>query len=95
MCPLTSAALEDEAEVLEAAAIDLDGPLDAVRLAWTAAFSNWRQDATVDKAKLTSVRLSSTEALPGILDGEGFEVSAEAEVRLVRGASEALRPRQL
>lgn len=92
LCPLTSAALSDEEEVLEAAAIDLDGPLDALRLAWTAAFKNWREDETVARAKLARLPLSSSQAISGLLDGESFTFAPQVTVRLVRNAFKALRP---
>lgn len=93
MCPLTSAALSDDEDVLEAAAIDLDGPLDALRLAWNASFSDWRADPTVERAKLTSLTLQAGGAeLPALLDGERFALPAKVSVRLVRGAFNALIP---
>lgn len=92
MCPLTSAALSDEEEVLEAAAIDLDGPLDAVRLGLAAAFAQWRHDPTVERAKLVELSLSHNEPIPALLDGERFMLGSQARVQLVKGAFRALRP---
>jgi diacylglycerol kinase family enzyme len=92
ICPLTSAALANEEEVLEAAAIDLDGPLDALRLGLTAAFANWRQDATVDRARLEHFEMFHDAEIPALLDGERFMLGETATVRLVRNAFRALRP---
>jgi len=92
MCPLTSAVLADEEEVLEAAAIDVDGPLDAVRLGLAAAFADWRDDATVERAKVTQAELSHSGDIPALLDGERFMLGRRATVRLVRGAFRAIKP---
>ena len=95
LCPFTSSALDNEEEVLEAAAIDLDGPVDALRLAITAAFSNWRNDATVQRAKLTSFDIASDVGIPALLDGERFSLGPVATVKLVRHAFRALKPRDV
>ena len=92
MCPLTSAALADEDEVLEAAAIDLDGPLDAFRLGLAAAFADWRADPTVARAKLTKFELSHTHEIPALLDGERFMLRPRATVSLIKGGFRALTP---
>jgi diacylglycerol kinase family enzyme len=92
ICPLTSAALADEAEVLEAAAIDLDGPLDAVRLGLAAAFADWRNDPTVERARLVELSLSHTQPIPALLDGERFMLRPQTTIRLVTTAFRALKP---
>lgn len=92
MCPLTSAALTDEEEVLEAAAIDIDGPIDAVRLALAAAFAGWRTDRTVETARVKSLDLASDAPIPAILDGERFTFEERIRVEFVHEAFVALRP---
>jgi diacylglycerol kinase family enzyme len=92
LCPLTSTALPNEAEVLEAAAIDPEGPIDALRLALHAAFSSWRTDPTVARAKVEAFEIASEAGIPALLDGERFMLPSRARVELVRNAFTALRP---
>jgi diacylglycerol kinase family enzyme len=92
ICPLTSSLLGNEEEVLEAAAIDPDGPIDALRLALHSAFSTWRSDPTVDRAKVEAFDISAEFEIPALLDGERFTLPPRARVSLVRNAFTALRP---
>ncbi len=92
LCPLTSKRLSDDEEVLEAAAFKLEGPTDALRLAWNAAFRDWREDRTVDRAKVRSIEIASDEPIPALLDGETFELGRSVRIELVPRAFQALRP---
>ena len=95
LCPLTSKALDSEDQILEAAAIELSGPVDALRLGLTAAFRDWREDSSVVLSKVRELELSSDHAIPGILDGETFEFSAATRVHVLPQAFRALRPPEL
>lgn len=92
ICPLTSSQLGNEEEVLEAAAIDPEGPIDALRLALHSAFSTWRSDPKVDRAKVEAFDISAEFEIPALLDGERFTLPSGARVRLVRNAFTTLRP---
>lgn len=94
LCPLTSNELDNDEEVLEAAAIDIAGGADALRLALTAAFRDWRQDPTVDRAKVVRLDLVGQEPIPALLDGERFTLSTKAEITLAPRAFQALKPRE-
>lgn len=91
LCPLPPP--ESDLEVLlEAAAIDIEGAGDAVRLALMSAFRDWRADQTVTHARLESLEISSDKPIPAILDGERFTLGHSERVTRVRQAFCALRP---
>ena len=91
LCPLPPP--ESDLEVLlEAAAIDIEGAGDAVRLALMSAFRDWRADQTVTHARLERLEISSDDAIPAILDGERFTLGRSERVIRVRQAFCALRP---
>jgi diacylglycerol kinase family enzyme len=92
LCPLTSRQLLDDEEVLEAAAFKLEGPSDALRLAWNATFRDWRADPTVERAKVGRADIESDEPIPAILDGETFELDRHVRIELAPEAFYALRP---
>ncbi|WP_395442839.1 hypothetical protein [Caulobacter sp. UC70_42] len=91
LCPLPPP--EGDLDVLlEAAAIDIEGAGDAVRLALMSAFRDWRADQTVTHARLESLEISSDDPIPAILDGERFTLGRAECVTRVRQAFYALRP---
>lgn len=92
LCPLTSRRLSNDEEVLEAAAFKVEGPGDALRLAWNAAFRDWRTDPTVERAKVRRVDIDSDEPVPALLDGETFEMDRHVHIELAPEAFQALRP---
>src|SRR5690606_26101919 len=92
LCPLTSRRLYDDEEVLEAAAFKVEGPTDALRLAWNATFRDWREDPTVERAKVRSVEVEAEGPIPAILDGESFELGRRVRIALAPDAFYALRP---
>lgn len=92
LCPLTSRRLDPDEEVLEVAAIKVEGALDAFRLALRAAFEDWRNDPTVDRVKLRRFEISSDEPIPALLDGETFILQRTVSVELLAQAFMALRP---
>lgn len=91
LCPLPPP--RDDVEVLlEAAAIDIEGAGDAIRLAVMSAFRDWRADQTVTHARLKSLEINSDDPIPAILDGERFTLGRSERVTRVRDAFYALRP---
>lgn len=91
LCPLPPP--ETGLEVLlEAAAIDVDGAGDALRLAVMAAFRGWRADQTVTRAFLKTLEISSSQPIPAILDGERFTLARSERVVRVQDAFFALKP---
>jgi diacylglycerol kinase family enzyme len=94
-CPLVTRLLDPEEVVLEAVAIKLEGPVDALGLVLNAAFRDWRDDPTFARAKLGSIDISSDQSIPALLDGEPFTLGDLAHVDLVLGAFKALRPARI
>lgn len=92
VCPLASRALDDDETVLEAVAIDPDGPLDVLKLAARALMSEWRDDPNVETARVRRVAIRSDGPIPAILDGETVDLPSEATVEFVRTAFRALVP---
>jgi diacylglycerol kinase family enzyme len=91
-CPLISRRLDPEEVVLEAIAIKLEGPADAIGLVLSAAFRDWRDDPTFTRAKLGSIDISSEQAIPALVDGEPFTLGELVHVDVVLDAFKALRP---
>lgn len=91
LCPLPPPQSDLEV-LLEAAAIDIEGAGDAIRLAVMSAFRDWRADQTVTHAKVGSLELASDDPIPAILDGERFTLARTERVSRVREAFCALRP---
>ncbi len=93
--PLTSRRLDPEEVVLEAVAIKLQGPVDALGLVFSAAFRGWRDDPTFARAKKGSIDISSDQSIPALLDGEPFTLGPLVHVDVVLGAFKALRPARM
>ena len=92
LCPLTSRRLDPDDEVLEAAAIKVEGTIETLRLGLRAAFGDWRNDPNVIRAKLVAIAIRSEQPIPALLDGEAFEVGREARVQFLPHAFRALLP---
>ena len=81
MCPTTSRALADEDEALEAAALDVKGVADVVRLGVNALVRDWRDDPAVESRRCRLARVWSAQGIPAVLDGESVRLKAATEVR--------------
>ncbi len=81
MCPTTSRALTDEEQVLEAAALDLKGVADVVRLGLNALVRDWRDDPAVASRRCRLARIWSSQGIPAVLDGESVRLRSATEVR--------------
>ena len=81
MCPLTSRALNDDDQALEAAALDVGGALDAFKLGFYALKGDWRDAPGVQVERCRVVRIWAAEGIPAILDGESVRLKAASEVR--------------
>lgn len=92
LCPLTSKALADDAAVLEAAVLTHANALDAMRLATTFMFSDWRQDPDVVTAKVRRIEVESAGSISAILDGETMEFAETLTVDFVAAAFKAVVP---
>ena len=81
MCPTTSRALTDEEQVLEAAALDLKGVADVVRLGLNALVRDWRDDPAVASRRCRLARIWTSQGIPAVLDGESVRLRSATEVR--------------
>lgn len=81
MCPLASRAMDDDAGALEAAALDVRGAGEALRLGLNALVRDWRVDPAVESRPCHVARVWSAQGIPALLDGEVVKLSRLAEVR--------------
>ena len=81
MCPAASRVLAEEERVLEAAAIDVHGAGEVLRLGWNALVRDWRDDPAVASQRCRMARVWSSEGVPAILDGESVRLKSMTEVR--------------
>jgi diacylglycerol kinase family enzyme len=81
MCPLTSRALNNDEAALEAAALDLNGALDAFRLGVYALRGDWREAPGVVTERCGVARIWAAQAIPAILDGESVMLKTLSDVR--------------
>lgn len=77
---------------LEAAVIDLDGPIDALRLVLAAAFRDWRADPDVRCGKTAALEIMAAEPVPALLDGERFSFEPPLRVEIAPAAVRVLAP---
>lgn len=81
MCPVASRALNDEEQTLEAAALNVQGAAEALRLGVNALVRDWRVDPAVENQRCQVARIWSAEGVPAILDGEAVRLKPLTEVR--------------
>jgi diacylglycerol kinase family enzyme len=81
MCPLTSRALENDANALEAAALDVHGAADIFRIGLHALAGDWRAAPEVQATRCQVAHIWSKHGIPALLDGEPVRLKTLAEVR--------------
>ena len=81
MCPIASRALDEDAQTLEVAALQVEHAGVALRLGATALMGDWRQDPSVETRDCRFARIISPQAIPAILDGEIVSLGRLTEVR--------------
>jgi diacylglycerol kinase family enzyme len=89
--PMISRAL-DEPVGLEAAAMDPSDTGQAFRLAATALFSDWRQDASVTTKPARKIEVWARSKIPAVIDGEPTLLPHETRVTFIPNAFQALAP---
>lgn len=89
--PMISRAL-DEPVGLEAAAMDPSDTSQAFRLAATALFSDWRQDASVTTQPARKIEVWGRSKIPAVIDGEPTRLPHETQITFVPKAFMALAP---
>ena len=89
--PMISRAF-DEPIGLEAAAMDPSDTSQAFRLAATALFSDWRQDASVTTRPARKIEIWGRSKIPAVIDGEPTLLSHQTRVTFIPKAFRALAP---
>ena len=92
MCPIASKALDSETQGLEAAALNVRGASEVLRLGFNAIVGDWRMDPAVDNQTCRVVRVWSARTIPAILDGETVRLKAVTEIRFVPAVCRVLAP---
>lgn len=80
ICPVASKAMAADDSALEAAALNIEGAGQALRLGVNAILSDWREDPGVKNAPCRSARIWSPQNIPAILDGEAVRLSGVTEI---------------
>ena len=89
--PMISRALDGPVG-LEAAAMDPSDTGQAFRLAATALFSDWRQDASVTTRPARRIDVWARSKIPAVIDGEPTLLPHETKVIFIPNAFQALAP---
>ncbi len=89
--PLVSRAMAEES-TLEAAALDVRGAGEVVRLAINGALGAWRQDPAVQVAPCARGWVRARKSIPCILDGEAHRLAKRCEFTFEPRAFRALVP---
>ncbi len=83
MCPLTSKALSENDDTLEAAGVDVKNAAEAIRLGFHALTGDWRAAPNVEVERCRIARVWSANAIPALLDGESVRLKALTDVRYI------------
>ncbi len=89
--PMISRAM-DEHTGLEAAAMNPADAAEAIRMAATAVFSDWRRDPAVTTRAIKRAQIRGRSRIPAVFDGEPVLLRHEANVKFIREAFRALAP---
>jgi diacylglycerol kinase family enzyme len=90
MCPLTSKVLDNDDTVLEAAAFDVHGATDIMRMGLHAILGDWRDTAGVEVARCRVARIWAAHGVPALLDGEPVRLKPLTEVRYTKAVARVL-----
>jgi diacylglycerol kinase family enzyme len=90
MCPLTSKALDNDDTVLEAAAFDVHGAADIMRMGLHAILGDWRDTPGVEVARCRIARIWAAHGVPALLDGESVRLQPLTEVRYTKAVARVL-----
>jgi diacylglycerol kinase family enzyme len=92
ICPMVSRSLAEEERTLEAAALDPETAAAVIRLGLHAMLDDWRDDASVQRAKVKSVKVTGHGRVPVILDGETVRMGRSVTISFQPVAFRALAP---
>jgi len=80
ICPLTSRGMDNDAQALEAAALDPSGAAEVFRLGAQALLGAWRNDGSVAVSSCRTARVWASAGIPALLDGELVRLDRSAWV---------------
>ena len=83
MCPLTSKALNEDENTLEAAGVDVTNAAEAIRLGFHALTGGWRSAPNVEVERCKIARVWSANSIPALLDGETVRLKSLTEIRYI------------
>ena len=92
ICPLVSSGLSSASRLFEVIVLQPQDLVDALHLAWSAVFSQWRKDKNVESLKAKQVDVSAKGPIPAILDGETVTLKRSAQIRFEERAFVAVVP---
>lgn len=92
MCPIASKVMDADEQALEAAALDIHGGAEALRLGINAIVRDWRADPAVENQRCRLARIWSAQGIPALLDGETVRLSALTEIRYAPEVVRVLAP---
>lgn len=92
ICPIASKVMRAEEPVLEAAALDIRGAGELLRLGVNAVVRDWRADPGVDDQFCRKARIWSAHRIPAILDGEAVTLPSLTEIRFDPKVCRVLTP---
>ena len=92
MCPIASRVLHAEEPVLEAAALNITGAAEIVRLGLNALVRDWRADPAVENRPCRNARIWSAHRIPAVLDGEAVLLPNLAEIHFDPHVCRVLTP---
>ena len=81
MCPLTSKALNEDDDTLEAAGVDVTNAAEAIQLGFHALTGGWRSAPNVEVERCKIARVWSANSIPALLDGETVRLKSLTEIR--------------
>lgn len=91
-CPLASAALDDDAGVLEAAALSPRSTGEVFRLGVEALIGQWRKDPSIVLVRTDRLWVGRRAGVDALLDGETVSMGPEVRVEFVPFACKVLVP---
>ena len=80
LCPLASAALDNDAQMLEADVLDPADATEVFRLAFNALMGDWRRDPSVLATPCRRAKVWASGRIPAALDGEPVLLKSITEV---------------
>jgi hypothetical protein len=81
ICPIASKVMHAEEPCLEAAALNVRGAGEVLRLGLNALIRDWRADPAVENEFVRTARIWSAHRIPATLDGEAVTLPNLTEVR--------------